>query len=102
MTAGILQVSAHFLTQRSGNYRDIVQGIVEEIQRATLLYEWLKDKPIDIGQIQFWGMGMNYFAPVVESADAVKVFLRISEQEEEEIYKLVLEKTDQMDWEPIS
>jgi hypothetical protein len=80
---------------------DIVQGIVEEIQKGNTPYEWLKDKPIDIGQIQFWGMGMNYFAPVVESADAVKVFLRISEQEEEEIYKLVLEKTDQMDWEPI-
>lgn len=77
---------------------DTVQEIVKDIQLGNTLYDELKGKPIKIGQIQFWTKGINYFAPMVENADAVKVFLYTDGFNEEEVYKLVLEKTEQLDW----
>lgn len=77
---------------------DIVQEIIKDIQMGHTLYDELKGKTINTGQIQFWTKGINYFAPTVENADAVKVFLYTEGINEEEVYKLVLEKTEQLDW----
>lgn len=77
---------------------ETVQDIITGIQLGNTLYDELQGKPMKIGQVQFWNKGMNYFAPLVARADAVKVFLHTGPPGAGEIYKLVLEKTEQMDW----
>ncbi|MCC5909055.1 MAG: membrane lipoprotein lipid attachment site-containing protein [Clostridiaceae bacterium] len=78
----------------------IVEETIASIQKGKLFSGELKDKEISIGQIQFWISGMSQLAPSVENANAAKVFLKVSNQDKEEIYKLVLEKMNESYWEP--
>lgn len=80
--------------------RDIVTEVVNKIQKGDLFSGKLQNREIQIGQIQFWLNGVPHLAPNVEGANAVKVYLQVKEQDREEIYKLVLEKVNQKDWQP--
>lgn len=92
-----------FSTFPESEERRIVEETVREILAGihlrNPLYEELRRQPMKIGQVQFWNKGMNYFAPLVDNADAVKVYLYTGEPGTGKIYKLVLERTEQKDWE---
>ncbi|WP_090553601.1 hypothetical protein [Natronincola ferrireducens] len=81
---------------------EIVKETVEKIQMGKLFSGKLENQNITIGQIQFWLRGLPRLASNVESADAVKVFLQVNNQEKQEVYKLVLEKVNQSYWKPIN
>ncbi|MEA1961308.1 MAG: hypothetical protein U9N81_08580 [Bacillota bacterium] len=55
----------------------------------------LKDKEVTIGQIQFWQLSEPHLAMNPEHANYCKIYLKVKENGEESIYKLVLHKDDE-------
>lgn len=78
-------------SQERENIGQIVRDVVKNIEE-------LKNREVTIGQIQFWRRGVQNFAVNVESANLVKVYLKVH-GEEKPIYKLILEKVSQNNWE---
>ncbi|ARE86997.1 hypothetical protein [Clostridium formicaceticum] len=76
---------------------EVVQETIDKIQTGKLFSGEFENKEVMMGQIQFWMSGIPHLAPSAEDANAVKVFLQADNQE---IYKLVLEKINQSIWKP--
>ncbi|MGE5381270.1 MAG: hypothetical protein ACM3NT_09435 [Methylocystaceae bacterium] len=62
--------------------------VIFEVQGSSEVYQKLQNKPLKIGQIQFWRMSEPHKSPDVKSSKHVKVYLKTGDK----TYKLLLEK----------
>lgn len=78
-----------------------VEALVTEIRDGKLFNGVLKDREIKTGQVQFWQMSEPHLASDVGYANYCKVFLKVMEEGNESIYKLILDKKNYKDWTPV-
>ncbi|MBZ4686397.1 MAG: hypothetical protein JG764_30 [Clostridiales bacterium] len=76
-----------------------VEKYLQDAQNGQIFQGILKDKVVEIGQIQFWRSSMPHLSPDVESANFCKVYLIVKTDGKEEIYKMVLDKKNPNYWE---
>lgn len=77
-----------------------VEEIIKQAQQGKLFNGELKDKEIQIGQIQFWQLSEPHLADNIDSANYCKVYLKV--KEEEVLYKLILDRKNQSYWKATS
>ena len=75
-----------------------VEALVKQAQQGKLFNNELKDKQVQIGQIQFWQLSEPHLADNIESANYCKVYLKVTENGAEVLYKLILDKKNQNYW----
>jgi len=72
--------------------RQRVEKIAKQARAGSLFDGQLNGKEIEVGQIQFWQLSEPHLASKVGNANYCKVYLKVKDNGEEVIYKLVLEK----------
>jgi hypothetical protein len=82
--------------------KEKVETVVKQAQQGKLFDGQLKDKEIQIGQIQFWRLSEPHLADNIDYANYCKVYLKVKENGTEVIYKLVLDKKNQNYWKEVS
>lgn len=70
-----------------------VEKVVKKARAGSLFEGVLKGKEVEIGQIQFWQLSAPHLASNAETANYSKVYLKVKENGEETVYKLVLVKS---------
>ncbi len=78
--------------------RQKAEQSVKEIQDKGLYGGVLKGKQVKVGQVQFWRLSEPHLSPDVDTANYCKVYLKVSGNGKEEIYKLVLDRKNQNYW----
>lgn len=89
-------------TKQAENIMNQVKQCVKDIKEGKLFDGQLKDKEVKIGQIQFWQLSDPHFAEDISGANYCKVYLKVMENNQENVYKMVLHKKNQREWEPHS
>jgi hypothetical protein len=79
----------------------MTEGVVKNIKEGNLFDGNLKDKDIEIGQIQFWNKDKANLASDISDSDSIKVYLKTKEGAKNIIYSLVINKNDKNSWEPV-
>lgn len=79
-----------------------VQQCIKDAQAGKLFDGELKGKEVKIGQIQFWQMSSPHLADDISYANYCKVYLKVIENNKENIYKMVLSNKNQKEWKPES
>jgi len=78
--------------------KETILKVIKEAQEGKAFRAELKNKDVKIGQIQFWRLSEPHRSPDIESANYCKAYLKVKENGKEIIYKLILEKKDQIHW----
>jgi hypothetical protein len=85
----------------SKQYKEVkskVEDLVKQAQQGNLFNGELKDKEVQIGQIQFWQLSDPHLADNIDNANYCKVYLKVKENGTEVLYKLILDKKNQNYW----
>lgn len=80
--------------------KSVIEGVVKNIREGNLFDGSLKNKDIEIGQIQFWNKDKANLALDINESDSIKVYLKTKEGAKSIIYSLVINKNDKNSWEP--
>lgn len=75
-----------------------VEALIKQAQQGKLFNGELKDKEIQIGQIQFWQLSEPHLADNIDFANYCKVYLSVKENGTEVLYKLILDRKNQSYW----
>lgn len=94
--------STYPYTKQAEDAKKKVEKYVKDARAGRLFEGQLKGKDIKIGQIQFWQMSSPHLADSINYANYCKVYLKVMENGQEVIYKMVLENKNQKEWKPKS
>ena len=75
-----------------------VEAVVKQAQEGKLFNGMLKDKEIQIGQIQFWQLSEPHLADNIDNANYCKIYLKVKEENKEVLYKLIFDRKKQNYW----
>ena len=81
--------------------RLFIENYVKQIKEGVLLERMLKDADIQIGQLQFWSKNGENLATDIASAGYCKSYLTATQDGASKLYKLVLKKNSEGNWEVV-
>lgn len=90
--------STYPFSKQTEDVKRKAEQLVKEARSGKIFDGQLKDKEIKIGQIQFWQMSSPHLADNIDSANYCKVYLKVTENGSEIIYKMILNKKNQKEW----
>ncbi|GLC29166.1 hypothetical protein [Clostridium omnivorum] len=79
----------------------MTENFVKALKDGGLFEGSLKNKDIEIGQIQFWDKNKANLAVDAKEADSIKVYLKTKEGAKDTVYSLLINKNDKNSWEPV-
>jgi hypothetical protein len=85
-------------SKQHSELKNKVESLVKQAQQGKLFNGILKDKEVQIGQIQFWQLSEPHLADNIDSANYCKVYLKVKESGTEILYKLILDRKNQSYW----
>lgn len=96
----VMGISTFPNSEKAKEVRKLAIKYIEEMKKGTLYDGKLKGKDIEIVQIQFWRMSEPHLSPDIDYANYSKVYIRVKENGEETIYKMILNNKDYKNWKP--
>lgn len=94
--------STYPYSKQAGDVKKRVEQCVKDARAGKIFDGQLKGKEIKTGQMQFWQMSSPHLAEDISYANYCKVYLKVTENGQETMYKMVLEKKNQKEWKPTS